>query len=602
MADTDGGMIAGFVILAIVLLLIVAGIIVAVYLVIKKLRFQHDEILKLNTRIDELAAAEQDNRGYEHEPEVVVSRTKLKGEFLPDSGVDIRDSSSVSTSNGNSVHGNVGGHDVNTRSHHGPPPIIPEYNIKVRNRKTLMFGAKAAMPQVVSLAQNFVRAIGGDADVAPVDEIDITGSDQSDTTGTLSPLSRQSVWQGRPTSILMQTPQVVPDSPTKPVSHDKGVFVHKSVGKEGDTLSMSGVTLEIPPGAMSESKLITLGITWDEDFIPRLKKNQACLSPVVVCQPCIRFAKPVKLTFPHCAVDMIKDWIPRVLKRQGNLNDEAEWTNLTLDDYEERDVSLTNVSISLKHFTLYTLIGESKPDKTAVKKVKLVAFTQTLTQGAMFKSRIYCINDYDAEIKDIGQVEKTLKGSLSNAPVPLLFHDNGENLTVTLTTELNDWNVCGERTQNMDFESVWHALTPHCHFVFDPCSKSVSKIYCEFESHQQTVGRKVSVRLAAEHVQQASKLSPSTDPRMELDRKLIILLDPKSDMGAGDFRDLATKMDMDYSHVHYLESQTNPTEQLLKQWRGENRSLAELKKVLVDINRLDAAKEVELYISQYLTS
>ncbi|OWF46579.1 uncharacterized protein LOC110455537 [Mizuhopecten yessoensis] len=153
----------------------------------------------------------------------------------------------------------------------------------------------------------------------------------------------------------------------------------------------------------------------------------------------------------------------------------------------------------------------------------------------------------------------------------------------------------------MDFESVWHAMTPYSNFVFDPSTPSTSKIYCEFQSQQQTVERKVSLQVSAEHVAPVNKLSHKGDPRQELDRKLIILLDPKTNSDAGDFRDLASHMDLGGAHVTYLENQPNPTEQLLKQWKDDKKSLHELKKVLSDIHRPDAVEEVELFINKYLT-
>ncbi|XP_069116768.1 UNC5C-like protein [Argopecten irradians] len=597
---TDPGVIAGLIVLAFLLVLVIAAFIVVVFLVIKKLRFQHKEINELNERIDKLSSTENGEVTYQTEPEVVVSRTKSKqkGEMRADSAVDMCDTYSLST-HGNSIHVN----EIIQENYPASSKIKPQYTIKVKNRHTLMFGNKTTMPQMVALTQDFSRSDeGGDA-VASVDEIDIESVDANDTIGTLSPLSRQSIWEGRPTSILMQTPNEPRDSKGKTVSHDRGVFVHKSVGKDGDILRMSGVTLEIPPDALSESKLITLGITWDEALLPDLKKKQARLSPVIVCQPCIQFAKPVKLTFPHCGVKVIHDWMPRVIKRQGSLDDtDSEWTNLTLDDYEERDFTDSEVTVSLKHFTLYTMIGESKPNKTAAKKVKLIAFTPMLQLGAMFKTRIYCINDYETEIKEVDQVEKKLEGSISNAPVPLLFHDNGENLVVSLKNDLQEWNLCGDKTQCMDFESVWHGMTPYSNFVFEPSSATNSKIHCEYESLQQTVGRKVSLQVSAEYVAPVNKLSPVTDPRLELERKLSILLDPKTNSNVGDFRDLASYMNLDGAHVTYLESQQNPTEQLMKRWKDEKRSLHELKQAMLDIQRVDAADEIDTYINKYLTS
>jgi len=81
-------------------------------------------------------------------------------------------------------------------------------------------------------------------------------------------------------------------------------------------------------------------------------------------------------------------------------------------------------------------------------------------------------------------------------------------------------------------------------------------------------------------------------------QNLVILLDPKTDNpDVGDFRSLAQKMDLDASEITFLESKVNPTEILLDRWEcSDNNTWIKLHKILLEINRPDAAEEVSKLI------
>ena len=180
-----------------------------------------------------------------------------------------------------------------------------------------------------------------------------------------------------------------------PVVYNKGMFVHRNIGPEGGHLEVSGVTLDIPEGALDQERLISLGIIWDERLKPKLSPKQTMLSPIVLCQPCgLKFKYPVRLSFPHAAENILTDWVPTIMKREGNIQEELTWTNITLDDVDERVVDEHSISLRLRHFTLYTAVGESQPGKQARKLVHLITFTNKLVKAAFFKPRIYCLNKY----------------------------------------------------------------------------------------------------------------------------------------------------------------------------------------------------------------
>ena len=400
--------IAGFVVLGIVVLLVLLAVVLLVIFFIKKLKHQHEVIQSLERKLENIEKG-QDNSGFEPLELRPVKKLSEKSNKRPDSGAhDLHDSDSYSTT----------GHI----SFNNPPIDListyadrPRFTIIVKEDRLNVFN-KADASQLTAIAQkyniterqsvyevseqeNYANSAITDSDhVVSIDEIQIDTQKSVILDNASRTLIRKSVMDGRPTSLLLKTPQKQ-STGSGNITHDKGMFVHRSIGPDGGTLEISDVVLEIPPDALEASTMVTLGVTWDEKLCPKLSKRQARLSPIIVCLPCIKFVKPVKLTFPHCAENILSDWSPTVLQRQGDVDEDNEWTGLTLADYDERDINATHVSIHLKHFTLYTLVGESKGKKVAAKRVKLVAFAKPLSAGLRYTSRFYCINDYENEIK-----------------------------------------------------------------------------------------------------------------------------------------------------------------------------------------------------------
>ena len=180
---------------------------------------------------------------------------------------------------------------------------------------------------------------------------------------------------------------------------NKGVFVHKLIGQRGGRLEVSGVTLIVPQGALDSSTLLSVGVIWDKTNYPTLKNKQSLLSPIVLCQPSrVLFNTDVRLTFPHCAVNFRDDWNISVMRRSGDLTESSNW-EITDADTMKQSIDTNQITLELRHFTLYTCIGESKENKVAAKAIHLVAFVSQLMSGALFKPRIYCINNYKQELQ-----------------------------------------------------------------------------------------------------------------------------------------------------------------------------------------------------------
>ena len=76
-------------------------------------------------------------------------------------------------------------------------------------------------------------------------------------------------------------------------SHPLHRSANATVGLEGGTLKLYGVSLKIPPGALLEEKEITLKIIGNQHHQLTLDDRTALLSPVVRCgPPGLHFRKP----------------------------------------------------------------------------------------------------------------------------------------------------------------------------------------------------------------------------------------------------------------------------------------------------------------------
>lgn len=204
---------------------------------------------------------------------------------------------------------------------------------------------------------------------------------------------KQNKVQGRPTSFLVKSEVELDKS-----KYEQGMFVHKEIDMNGGEIKVSGVRLKIPKGALEKRTTITLGITWEKKLFPDLQKREALLSPLIVCQPSLTFKKPVELAFPHCADKIESNWKWKIIKRNGDITQHCSWSDITLEDYEERHVGKFSVTVHLHHFTLFTLIGTSRENRVAAKAVQIVAFSTVLQRASLFTSKLYCINDYGRDI------------------------------------------------------------------------------------------------------------------------------------------------------------------------------------------------------------
>ena len=284
-----------------------------------------------------------------------------------------------------SMHSNV---DTPGSVNHG---VHRPVTILIHKETANVYGHDKCNAQMMMTAQAYYKEIKNTNEDVPIESVNVVNA-RWKKVSMASTLFTDDWSKGVPTSFLFNGNA---SSFEDIVAQNKGMFVHRNIGPEGGHIEVSGVTLDIPEGALDQERLISLGIIWDERLKPKLSPKQTMLSPIVLCQPCgLKFKYPVRLSFPHAAENILTDWVPTIMKREGNIQEELTWTNITLDDVDERVVDDHSISLRLRHFTLYTAVGESQPGKQARKLVHLITFTNKLVKAAFFKPRIYCLNKY----------------------------------------------------------------------------------------------------------------------------------------------------------------------------------------------------------------
>ena len=172
------------------------------------------------------------------------------------------------------------------------------------------------------------------------------------------------------------------------------------VGPDGGTVTIYGVSLKLPPGAVLQKHQITLTISCEARHQPQLERNTALMSPVVSCEPHgLQFQKPVTLLMPHCACSFDN---MTVLTSSTPLQAQTCWSEAepeacTLSGVTKRDATLT-----FTHFSLYALVDCLCAGRVRAKVVRLVAFAPPLNSPDFFHLTVYCVNDYKDKVDSNG--------------------------------------------------------------------------------------------------------------------------------------------------------------------------------------------------------
>lgn len=293
-------------------------------------------------------------------------------------------------------------------------PRIEKTTVQLWGRKATIVGNTKTLSQVYSASQSYFSAQGKlrkdenftipsnrltinsvlfstDLPNGRLSDIRLSGDQSTVTVPSQRPTSYINLLgPGGEASVHSQVPFV----------GQKEIFKHASLGPAGGTIEFSGIRLEVPEGALATDIDISIGVTWDTGNYPSLSSKDALLSPIVVCEPLgTVFTKAVKLSFPHCALDDLRSWVPKLMWSQNRIDSTPEWEVMTIADYSERSFANKVVTVGIKHFTLYTLVAEPKAGQRTAKDVKLLAFAPPLKTGKLHKIRIYCVENYEKELQ-----------------------------------------------------------------------------------------------------------------------------------------------------------------------------------------------------------
>ena len=190
-----------------------------------------------------------------------------------------------------------------------------------------------------------------------------------------------------------------------------------TVGLEGGTLKLYGVSLKIPPEALHQEEKITLEIIRNQHHQLSLDDRTALLTPIVRCEPHgLQFTKPVELVLPHCAqtngsTNIEEAWEFTVLKSETKLNESDRWVETTPDDCSDRKITDRYIHLQIRHFTEWVVTGAIykvitgvmralKDYFTSSKKIKLVAYSPTKDKTHnVFKVFVCCLDDYPQNVR-----------------------------------------------------------------------------------------------------------------------------------------------------------------------------------------------------------
>ena len=196
---------------------------------------------------------------------------------------------------------------------------LPRYSVVYNGRSVDVF-ADVRTSQVYCIAQDYFQRSHGTQTLRTIPESPDTPSTSATERSTVVAIEHMDVYpisDSKEKSQACQRPESICDNIEEVLySHnaDKtgqifpGMYMSKTIGPDGGSISIQGARLTIPVGALTVSTKIRLGVVWKSNGGPRLEEQQALLSSVVACEPHgLEFQVPVNLEIQHCA-QMATQW------------------------------------------------------------------------------------------------------------------------------------------------------------------------------------------------------------------------------------------------------------------------------------------------------
>lgn len=299
------------------------------------------------------------------------------------------------------------------------------------------------------------------------------------------------------------TYDVATEPPTLPMSHKsfpKSNTVRQIVTAAGAWLKLpaAAVALSIPEAAIAKAHKQNVFLSLlPDDAALKAAVPAICtpIAPIVHCGPAdVSLNKPAVIRLPHCA-ELLERWRVSLYYSSAHIQDaEPKWRKIvTLGEetlntpaYVQMDERVA--CIMTDFLGRFALIGESLlAGGGAAKRLRLIMCGPANGGGGSGGShapmhhgqpsqcsiRVYVVEDLPAVRDSCNQLEARLAGVALAHSQPLLFHDSGHDLCVTLGCAGGaGWRVkSGADSQTIPFAHVWSgggAL--HCSFTLERCA------------------------------------------------------------------------------------------------------------------------------------
>ena len=180
---------------------------------------------------------------------------------------------------------------------------------------------------------------------------------------------------------------------------DLYTFATKPLDHNGGEVTLYGVYVMFPPGALRDPVDITLSILSDPECLPKMDNNTALLSPVVFLEPHgLQLQKPVELGIPHCAIakygdDIQRAWTFTILKTETLLGEAVNWQEANGAGDTVLEITERYIRLNLQHFTGETAVGQPKGTE-AQKAVQLLFYSKAQHKlGHKYMVAFDCVDD-----------------------------------------------------------------------------------------------------------------------------------------------------------------------------------------------------------------
>lgn len=411
-------------------------------------------------------------------------------------------------------------------------------------------------------------------------------------------------------------------------------------------LNTAGISLSIPDASIGKNlkQSIYLSVMNEDKIHSVIPDICTHISPTIHCGPYdINLNKPAILKIPHCA-ENLENWRISLYYSNAHIQDPEPMWRKVVTLGEETINTPTYVQIDDKFVCIMTeflgrfaLIGETITSGQneiipAVKRLKLFIFGPSIQPIADCNIRVYVIEDLPSSKEYCCNLESKLGGIFLGQSSSLFYHDNGQDLHLTIKCTGGWKPKHGTESQKIPFSHVWNnGQALHCAFAIEhndkdeslPISASSSALKVEVCARQRSGGDVIVTHVASflpieiaghSNIDEYSDGSirsvtvsdkgvntcVQTDDTQifkltrQMKRDLCNCLDPPTNRG-NDWRMLAQRLHCD-RYIAYFATKPSPTEHILDLWECRNRepcAIADLSMILRNMSRLDAVEILE---------